>query len=71
MLKAVMTLYEKSCVRVNGNLSEEFKFGLGLQQGCVMWPRLSNVYMEGIMKEVNVQGYQGGVNMMNMLTGEK
>ena len=34
-------------------MSESFPVNVGLRQGCVMSPWLFNVYMDGIVREVN------------------
>ena len=36
-------------------MSEWFPVNVGLRQGCVMSPWLSNVYMDGVVREVNVR----------------
>ena len=37
-------------MRVSG-----FQLNVGLRQGCVMSPWLFNVYMDGVVREVNVR----------------
>ena len=51
--KAVESMYEegKACVRVCGEETGWFKVDRGLRQGCVMFPWLFNVYMDGVMRE--------------------
>ena len=36
-------------------MSEWFPVNVGLRQGCVMYPWLFNVYMDGVVREVNVR----------------
>ena len=36
-------------------MSECFQVNIGLRQGCVMSPWLFNVYMDGVVREVNVR----------------
>ena len=36
-------------------MSEWFPVNVGLRQGCVMSPLLFNVYMDGVVREVNVR----------------
>ena len=53
LLKAVQSFYvdSRACVRVGNDVSEWFPV-----QGCVMSPwLLFNVYMDGVVREVNVR----------------
>ena len=43
------------CVWVGDGVSEWFPVNVGLRQGCVMSPCLFNVYMDGVVREVNVR----------------
>ena len=56
LLKAVQSFYidSRACVRVGNDVSEWFQVNVGLRQGCVMSPWLFNVYMDGVVREVNV-----------------
>ena len=60
LLKAVQSLYKdsKACVRVCEEMSEWFQVKVGLRQGCVMSPWLFNLYIDGVVREVN--GRVGG-----------
>ena len=40
---------------MGNDLIEWFLANVGLRQGCVMWPRLFNVYMDRVVREVNVR----------------
>ena len=55
--KAVQSFYVDStaCVRVGYDVSERFPVNVGLRQGGVMSPWLFNVYMDGVVREVNVR----------------
>ena len=57
-LKALQSFYVDSlaCVWVGNDVSEWFPVNVGLRQGCVMSPWLFNVYMDGVVREVNVEG---------------
>ena len=44
-----------ACVRMENNVSEWFQVHVGLRQSCVMSPWLFNVYMDGVVREVNVR----------------
>ena len=35
-------------------MSETFPVNVGLRQGCVMYPWLFNLHMDGVVREVNV-----------------
>ena len=53
----MQNFYVKSmvCVQVGNDVSEWFPVNAGLRQGCVMSPWLFNVYMDGVIREVNVR----------------
>ena len=57
LLKAVQNFYvdSRACVRVGNDVSEWFPVNVGLRQGCVMSRWLFNVYMDGVVREVNVK----------------
>ena len=54
LLSGIKSMYVDSlaCVRIKGGESEQFWIDSGVIQGCIMSPRLINVYMDGVMKEV-------------------
>ena len=56
LLKAVQSFYvdSRACVRVGNDVSEWFPVNEGLRQDCVMSPWLFNVYMDDVVREVNV-----------------
>ena len=56
LLKAEQSFYidSRACVWVGNDVSELFPVNVGLRQGCVMSPWLFNVYMDGVVREVNV-----------------
>ena len=43
------------CVRVGNDVTERLPVNVGLRQGCVMSPWLFNVYMDGVVREMNVR----------------
>ena len=47
--------------RVGNDESEWFPINVGLRQGCVMSPWLFNVYMDGVVREVNVRVHAKGL----------
>ena len=57
LLKAVQSFYvdSRACVRVGNDVSDWFPVNVGLSQGCMMSPWLFNVYMAGVVREVNVR----------------
>ena len=57
LLKAVQNFYvdSRACVRVGNDVSKWFPVNVELRQGCVMSPWLFNVYMDGVVREVNVR----------------
>ena len=65
MLKAVQSFYvdSRACVRVGNDASEWFQVNVGLRQGCVMSPWLFNVYMDGVVREVNVMVLWKGLEL--------
>ena len=66
LLKAVQSFYvdSRACVRVRQDVSEWFPVNAGLRQGCVMSPWLFNVYMDGVVREVNVKGLGKGLELL-------
>jgi hypothetical protein len=65
LLNAVKSFYRNSraCVRVGNGESEWFAVNVGLRQGCVMSPWLFNMYMDGVVREVNVRGMDRGLKL--------
>ena len=45
----------KACVRVGNEVSEWFPVRVGLRQGCVMSAWLFNLYIDGVVREVNAR----------------
>ena len=45
----------RACVRVRNDVSDWFPVNVALRKGCVMSPWLFNVYMDGVVREVNVR----------------
>ena len=46
-------------------MSEWFPVNVGLRQGCVMSPWLFNVYMDEVVREVNVRVLGKGLELLN------
>ena len=66
LLKAVKSLYENSraCVRVGNEVSDWFNVGVGVRQGCVMSPWLFNLYMDGVVREVEARVLGSGLELV-------
>ena len=47
----------RACVRVLNDVSECFPADVRLTHGCVMSSWLFNVYMDGVVREVNVRAH--------------
>ena len=60
MLTAVQSFYidSRACVWVGNDVSEGFLVNVGLRHGCVMFPWLFNVNMDGVVREVNVGAWE-------------
>ena len=71
LLKAVQSFYvdSRACVRVGNDLSEWFPVFVGLRQGCVMSPWLFKVYMDGVVREVNVRVLGKGLELLSASCG--
>ncbi len=65
-MRAVKSFYEgsRACVRVGRGESAWLDVNVGLRQGCVMSPWLFNVYMDGIVREVNARVQGKGLVML-------
>ena len=55
----------RACVRVGNGVSEWFPVNVGLRQGCVMSPWLFNVYMDGVVRAVNVRVLGKGLELLS------
>ena len=57
LLKDVQSFYVKSRAfsQVGNDVSEWFLVNVGLRHGCVMFPWLLHVYMDGLVREVNAR----------------
>ena len=58
-------LDSRACVRVRNDVSEWFPVNVGLRQGCVMSPWLFNVYMDGVVRELNVRVFGKGLELLS------
>ena len=71
LLKAVQSFYidSRACVRVENDVSEWFPVNVGLRQGCVMSPWLFNVYLDGVVREVNFNVLGKGLELQSVNGG--
>ena len=67
LLRAVQSMYagSKACVRVGSEMSEWFSVRVGLRQGCVMSPWLFNLYIDGVVREVNARVFGRGLKLID------
>ena len=67
LLSAVKSLYvgSKACVRVGNEMSEWFPVKVGLRQGCVMSPWLFNLFIDGVVREVNARVLGRGLGLVD------
>ena len=67
LLNAVKSLYDdsKACVRVGNEMSEWFSVRVGLRQGCVMSPWLFNLFIDGVVREVNARVLGRGLGLVD------
>ena len=71
LLKAVRSFYmsSRACVRVGNGVSDWFEVKVGLRQGCVMSPWLFNMYMDGVVREVNARVLGRGLELVDRSGG--
>ena len=71
LLKAVQSFYvdSRACVQVGNDASEWFPVNVRLRQGCVMSPWLFNVYVDGVVREVNVSVLGKGLKLLSVNGG--
>ena len=55
----------KAYVRVGNEVSEWFPMRVGLRQGCVILPCLFNLYIDGVVREVNVRVLGRGLKLVD------
>ena len=67
LLRGVKSLYvgSKACVRVGNEVSEWFPVRVELRQGCVMSPWLFNLYIDGVVREVNARALGRGLKLVD------
>ena len=55
----------KACVRVGNKVSEWFPVRVGPRQGCVMSSRMFNLYIDGLVIEVNARVLGRGLKLVD------
>ena len=67
LLEAMQSFYadSRACVQVGNDVSEWFPINVGLRQSCVMSTWLLNVYMDGVVREVNVRVLGKGLELLS------
>ena len=67
LLKAVQSFYVdcRACVWVRNDVSEWFPVNVELRHASVMSPRLFNVYMDGVVQQVNVRVLGKGLELLS------
>ena len=54
-LNSYYVLSHMACVQVGNDVIEWFPVNVRLRQGCVMSPWLFNIYLDGVVRDVNVR----------------
>ena len=64
IIHLVQNLYkdQEATVRTSDGYTKWFKIGRGVRQGCILSPKLYNIYAESIMRE-SVEEAEGGVDI--------
>ena len=67
LLRGVKSLYvgSKACVRLGNEVSEWFPVRVGLRQGCVMLLWLFNLYIDGVVRELNARVLGRGLKLVD------
>jgi hypothetical protein len=60
-------MYEESMVRVRigRGLETKFRVDVGLRRGCVMSPWLFNIFVDGVVRQVNSRVMEKGVALVS------
>ena len=57
-------LYAGQAVRTRHGTTDWFQIGKGVQQGCILLPRLFNLYAEYIMRNAGQDDSQAGIKIV-------
>ena len=55
----------KACVKVGNEVNEWFPLRVGLRQECVISPWLFNLYIDGVVREVNARVLGRGLKLID------
>ncbi len=68
LMEGMKAFYREAnvCVKVDGDL-DDFEIRVGVRQGCVMLPRLFNIFMDGCMKEMKAKVGNTGTRQAGQL----
>ena len=57
-----------AAVRIKGGQSQEFEIKRGVRHGCILFPKLINLYTENIFREIqDLKGVKtGGIKINNL-----
>ena len=64
-MKALQSFYVDSRACVGNDVSEWFPVNVGLRQSCVMYSWLFNVYMDDVVREVNIRVLGKGMELLS------
>ena len=65
LLDSRASVDSREYIRLGNDVNERFPGNVGLRQGCVMSPWLFNVYMDGVVRELNVRVIGKGLELLN------
>ena len=71
LLKVLYSFFvdSRECVRLGIDVSEWFPVNVGLRQGSVISPCLFNVYIDGVVREVNARVLGKGLELLSVNSG--
>ena len=59
-----MYIDSSACIKLKVGESERFRINNGVRHGCIMSPRLFNVYIKAVMKNVKMGRGKRGVRFL-------
>src|SRR5678815_903761 len=72
LLNGIKSMYgdSEACLRINGVESDWFNINSRVRQGFVMSPWLFNLYVDGVIKELEVRVAREGVRICLLYTSD-